>query len=254
MGETKYVKAAERAAEFVFSSLVKDNLLYRSFKDGQVKNHAYLDDYAFLIAALIDLYEADHDIGWMEKALELDDVLKIFYVDKEAGGFFMTSSDHENLIAREKPYYDSAIPSGNAVAILNLLRLHSFTTDYRYKERAEKAFKSFSERLSASPTALSEMLLAVDYYLDDPKEIILITPAGKPEAGNPLLQVFRNHFLPNRILVVADEKQTAELAEIIPLAGGKKAMHGKATVYVCENGTCALPAGTPEGFAAQLAP
>ncbi len=254
LNDPDYIDQAVGAANFIMEHLYIDNRLYRSYKDNKARHNAYLDDYAFLIAALIDLYEATHDIAWLEKALELDDVLKKFYEDKEAGGFFMTSTDHENLIAREKPYYDSAIPSGNAVAALNLLRLHAFTTDYRYKQRAEKTLKSFSERLNANPAALSEMLLAIDYLLDDPKEIILITPAGKPEAGDFLMKEFRNHFIPNRILVKTDETQAAEHAQIIPLAGGKKAINGKATAYVCENGTCALPKNDLEGFAAQLAP
>ncbi len=249
-----YVNRAATAARFTMKHLFKDHRLFRSYKDDSARHNAYLNDYAFLIAAMIDLYEADHDIGWLEKALELDNVLKIFYEDKENGGFFMTSTDHENLIAREKPYYDSAIPSGNAVAVLNLLRLHSFTTDYRYKQRAEKALKSFSEQLNTTPSALSEMLLAVNYYLDTPKEIILITPAGKPKTGDSLLETFRSSFIPNRILVVADEKQATDHAEIIPLAKGKKAIDGRATAYVCENSTCTLPTSDPEVFAAQLQP
>ena len=243
-----YIDQAVRSARFIMDNLYIDNRLYRSYKDNQARHNAYLEDYAFFIAALIDLYEATHEIDWLEKALELDDVLKAFYEDPDNGGFFITSSDHETLIAREKPTYDSAIPSGNAVAVLNLLRLHSFTTDYRYKQRAEKTFRFFSERLNSNPTALSEMLLAVDYLLDSPKEIILITPAGKPEGANSLLEAFKNHFLPNRILVVADEKQVADHAEIIPLVGGKKAINGIATAYVCESGTCKLPTSDPEVF------
>jgi len=252
LNDPAYIDQAEGAARFIMEKLYIDNRLYRSYKDGKARHNAYLEDYSFFIAALIDLYEATHDIDWLEKALELDDVLKIFYEDQKNGAFFMTSSDHEALIAREKPYYDNATPSGNAIAVLNLLRLHSFTTDYRYKQRAEKALKFFSERLNATPSALSEMLLAVDYYFDNPKEIIVIAPTGKPDAGDRLLETFRNLFIPNRILMVADEKQAADHAEIIPLAEGKKALNGKATAYVCENGTCKLPTSEPEVFGEQL--
>jgi hypothetical protein len=251
-GNTDYMEKASAAANFILSHLYIDNRLYRSYKNNQARHNAYLEDYAFFIAALIDLYEATHDIEWLEKALELDDVLKIYYEDTKNGGFFMTSSDHETLIAREKPTYDNAVPSGNAIAVLNLLRLHSFTTDYRYKKRAEKALKFFSERLNDTPSALSEMLLATDYYFDNPKEIILVTPTGKPNAGEPFLETFRGLFIPNRILMVAAEDQTKNHGEIIPLINGKKAINGKTTVYVCENGTCTLPAETPEEFAARL--
>ena len=247
-----YTARAASAARFILDHLYENLRLFRSYKDNIARHNAYLEDYAFFIAALLDLYEADHDIKWLEKAMELDDVLKVFYEDKNNGGFFMTSSDHENLIAREKPCYDSAIPSGNAVAVLNLLRLHSTTTDYRYEQRAEKAFRAFSERLNTAPSALSEMLLALDYYLDNPKEIILVTPAGQTAAGEALMKTFRQRFIPNRIFVVADEAQTADHSKIIPLIGEKKALNGKATAYICKNGTCDLPAETPEKFASQL--
>lgn len=253
-----YTQRASRAARFILDHLYVDGRLYRSYKDEKARHNAYLEDYAFFIAALIDLYEAHHDIKWLKKALELDDVLKAFYEDLENGGFFTTGTDHEALIAREKPFYDSATPSGNAVAVLNLLRLHSYTTDDTYRARAEKAFKAFSKRLTATPSALSEMLLALDYYFDTPKEIILIAPvktrkaeeAGK--AVKPFVDKFRDRFIPNRILVVADENQAADHAKIIPLAAGKTAANGVPTAYVCENGACSLPAETPEELYARL--
>jgi len=101
-------------------------------------------------------------------------VLAKFYEDKKNGGFFMTSSDHEKLLAREKPNYDGAEPSGNSIAILNLLRLNEFTTDDSYRSRADKALKAFSLTLNANPNALTEMLLALDFRLDKPKEIVIV--------------------------------------------------------------------------------
>jgi hypothetical protein len=251
-GNPDYTEKATTAANFILSHLYIGNRLYRSYKNDQARHNAYLEDYTFFIAALLDLYEATHDIDWLEKALELDDVLKIFYEDQKNGGFFMTSSDHEALIAREKPYYDNAIPSGNAIAVLNLLRQHSFTTDYRYKQRAEKTLRFFSERLNTTPSALSEMLLAADYYFDDPKEIVIVTPTGKPNAGKLFMDTFRDRFIPNRILMKAMEDQTKDHGEIIPLISGKRAINGRTTAYVCENGTCSLPARTPEEFTVQL--
>ncbi|MEZ4579673.1 MAG: hypothetical protein R2875_17185 [Desulfobacterales bacterium] len=188
------------------------------------------------------------------KALELDDALKNFYEDLENGGFFTTSSDHETLIAREKPFYDSATPSGNAVVALNLLRLYTYTTDHGFRKRAEKTFKAFYQRLTATPSALSEMMLALDWYFDTPKEIVLITPDsnGAETAASPFLDQFRARFIPNRILVVVDDSQTAALAGMIPLLAGKKTAGGAASAFVCENGTCMLPAKTPEDFAGQL--
>ena len=253
-GNPAYTMQAETAARFILDHLHINGRLYRSFKDGQVRHNGFLEDYAFFIAALIDLYEADHDIWWLEKALELDDVLNNFYEDQENGGFFTTATDHEALIAREKPCYDGATPSGNAVAALNLLRLHSYTTDDQFRIRAENLFKAFYQRLTETPSALSEMLLAVDYYFDTPKEIVLITPPGNPDAAVPFVDKFRDRFIPNRILVAADEKLAGNNAKTIPLAAGKKAAHGSTTAYVCENGACSLPAETPEEFILRLRP
>jgi hypothetical protein len=250
----EYTRRAATATQFILNNLYAGGRLFRSYKDGKARHNAYLEDYAFFIAALIDLYEADHDIRWLEKALDLDNVLKDFYEDGENGGFFTTSSDHEALIAREKPFYDSATPSGNAVAALNLLRLYAYTTDHGFRERAEKTFKAFYQRLTTTPSALSEMLLALDWYYDTPKEIILITSAkdAAETAARPFLDQFRRRFIPNRILVVADDNQSAAIADMIPLVAGKKTAGNATTAFVCENRTCALPAKTPEDFAGQL--
>jgi len=174
LGDANYVNRAMKAAQFIIDKLYADGRLSRSYKDGQAKYNAYLDDYAFLTAGLLDLYEATGDPQWLKKATELDRVLAKFYEDKKNGGFFMTSSDHEKLLAREKPNYDGAEPSGNSIAILNLLRLNEFTTDDSYRSRADKALKAFSLTLNANPNALTEMLLALDFRLDKPKEIVIV--------------------------------------------------------------------------------
>ena len=127
--------------------------LLRSYKSGQARYNAYLDDYAFLIAALLDLYEATGEPRWLQKAIDLDRVLEKHYEDKKNGGFFMTSDDHEQLLAREKPSYDGAEPGGNSVAVMNLLRLHGLTTDDRYRQRAVKAFQAFEKVFTRSPSA-----------------------------------------------------------------------------------------------------
>jgi uncharacterized protein YyaL (SSP411 family) len=213
----------------------------------------YLDDYAFLIAALLDLYEATRDIGWLEKAGELDEILSKYYEDQEDGGFFMTGTDHENLIAREKPSFDGAEPSGNSVAIMNLLRLAAYTLQDSYQKRAQKALQTFLGGSASQPLALSEMLLALDFYLDRPKEIVIVAPEGRQAEVEPFLAEFRKTFLPNRILVVATEGEGIEShARLIPVAGGKSAIEGKPTAYVCEHGACQLPAKDPKTFAQQL--
>jgi len=134
----------------------------------------------------------------------------------------MTSNDHEDLIAREKPAYDGALPSGNSIAVLNLLRLGEFTNIDSYKKRAEKALMSFLGTLNSNPVALSEMLLAIDFFLDSPKEIIVVTPEGEKGKADPFLFEFRKQFLPNRILAVISEGKDLQYhAKVIPLVKGK---------------------------------
>jgi len=253
LGDSQYIDRAVQAAEFVLEHLYVDHRLFRSYKDNSARHNAYLDDYAFFIAALLDLYEASHDVKWMKKAIELDEILEKYYEDTENGGFFMTSDDHENLIAREKPGDDSALPSGNSIAILNLLRLSEFTTEGRYLKRAERALKSFSGTLTSNPFTASEMLLAVDFYLDSPKEIIIVIPEGKNVEAESFLAEFRKQYLPNRILAVVNEGEELEKhAKVIPLVKSKTAPSGKITVYVCEKGICKLPTSDPAVFAGQI--
>jgi uncharacterized protein YyaL (SSP411 family) len=186
-------------------------------------------------------------------AIRLDNVLLEHYWAKESGGFFATSNDHEQLSAREKPSYDGAEPSGNSVAVMNLLRLHEFTTDDRYRQRAEQCFKAFSPVFERSPAALSEMLLALDFHLDTPKEIIIVTPNNREEA-QPLLARLRSTFLPNRVLaVVSQGAQLDAHAKIVPLLEDKRAIAGKPTAYVCEQRVCELPTSDPAIFAKQIA-
>ena len=156
MNEPAYVARATRAADYVLTHLRRDGRLRRAALNGQAQHAAYLADYAFLIAGLLDLYEATGKLRWLQEAQALDGILELHYEDTAAGGFFRTAEDHESLITREKPSSDGAEPSGNSVQLLNLLRLHEFTTDDRYRQRAEKAFEAFSDVIAQSPTVVSE--------------------------------------------------------------------------------------------------
>ena len=252
LGEEEYAQRGERAADFLLDHLRRDGRLLRSYRKGQARHDAYLDDYAFLIAALLDLYEATGKPRWLRTAVELDKVLEENYEDEVAGGFFMTSDDHERLLAREKPAYDGAEPSGNSVALLNLLRLYEFTTRDEYRQRVEKAFRAFENVLSRSPAALSEMLLALDFHLDTPKEVVIVAPEAREQA-EPFLVKLRETWLPNRILAVVSEgSEMEEQTQLIPLLEGKRAIKGKTTAYVCEQRVCELPTSDPEVFAEQI--
>jgi uncharacterized protein YyaL (SSP411 family) len=252
LGDRQYTDRAVQAAEFILNNMYLKNSLYRSYKDGKARHRAYLDDYAFLIAALIDLYETTHEINWLKEAIELDEVLQANYEDQENGGFFMTAKDQMDLIAREKPNYDGAEPSGNSVALLNLLRLNEYTTKDSYRIRAEKMLTVFLGSASVRPMALSEMMMALDFHTDKAKEIIIVSPEGNIDGHEAYLVSFRQKFLPNRTLTVATEEELKSHARWIPAAAGKKALMGKTTAYVCEKGVCLLPATDPALFAQQL--
>jgi uncharacterized protein YyaL (SSP411 family) len=179
-------------------------------------------------------------------------VLDAHYADQPGGGYFNNADDHERLLAREKPGQDGALPSGNSIAAQNLLRLAALTGDDRYRERALMLFSAFHETLTRSPTALSEMLLALDFALEPTKEIVVIQP---PSGGDlaAMLAPLRSTHLPNRILVVASEGEDLSVhAAVVPLLAAKTAQEGKVTAYLCENRVCKRPTTDPETFAGQI--
>ena len=253
LGEQNYIEHAVKAAKFIKTNLIEEGRLFRSYKDDSRKHNAYLNDYAFYIASTLDLYQATHDVNWLNFAIELEKTLSNLYEDKANGGFFMTSDDHENLLVREKPYFDGAEPSGNSIAVLNLLRLYEFTSNDLYRKRADKALKSANQILAERPTAHSEMMIAMDYYLDTPKEIIIITPKDKKQDAEPFIKKYRKSFLPNSIIVVLSEgSEQINVSKRIPLVKGKRVIQGKTTAYVCEQGVCKLPTIDPNIFSQQI--
>jgi hypothetical protein len=254
LGEPRYVEAAARAADFVLSRMVKDGRLQRSWLGGQAGVPAFLEDHAFLAQGLLDLYEATFEVRWLEAALDLALKTEALFGDPEGGGWFQTATDHERLLAREKPTHDGAEPSGASVALLVALRLSAFTADDRWRAIAERALRHYGAALAEQPVALGEMLLAVDFATDAAREVVLVWPEGEgpPEA---FLAVLRRQFLPNRALAGAPEGEgIARLGRVAPVAAGKVAAGGKPTAYVCEKGQCRLPAIAPEKLAGQVEP
>ena len=249
----EYARHAQRAAEFLLTKLKKGERLQRSYLDGIASGDAYLDDYAFLAAGLLDLYEASFEPRWLREAIGLHQVLETHFWDKQGGGFFLSADDSEALLAREKPNYDGAEPSGNSVAMLNLLRLAEFTTDDHYQQLAEKGLRALSTQLAQAPTSMPRMLAAVDFLLDKPKEIVIVKPTVDATA-EPLLAKLRAAFVPNRVLSVVTQGNDLERQQqVIPLLQFKIAIDGKVTAYVCEQQACALPTADPAVFAQQIA-
>jgi uncharacterized protein YyaL (SSP411 family) len=252
LDEPRYVEAAARAAAFVLERMRPEGRLARSFKDGRPNVAGFLDDYAFLTAGLIDLYEASFDRRWLEGALALADELERRFADP-AGGWFMTGDDHERLIAREKPAYDGAEPSGTSVALLNVLRLATFTSDDRWRAIADRALAGLGGALASNPLALTEALLALDWSSDEPRELAIVTPRdAEPGAAAQLLAVLRRTFVPNRAIACFSEGEAPALGRLAPFVADKVAVGGRPTAYVCVRGRCELPLVEAEPLAALL--
>ncbi len=241
LNEKKYLEQAEKSAQFVLDNMFKENQLYRAWKDGTAYIPAYLEDYAFLIAGLLDLFEWTGNIKWLKKVLELDQILETSFEDKENGGFFMTADKYEKLLAREKPLYDGAEPSGNAVATLNLLRLAELTGETSYKQRAEKTLNTVAENLNKNPLSYSEWMVAVDFYHNKTHEVVLVQPDEAEQSKPLLLDEIKKWYLPHKVLTVVQNSQVEKYSKLLKPVSRKKTIDGKATVYICEEGACQLP-------------
>jgi uncharacterized protein YyaL (SSP411 family) len=249
LDEPRHVAGASRAAGFALDRLRIDGRLQRSFRDGRTSGPGFLEDQAFLVQGLLDLYESTLEPRWLAEAIALAGQGETLFADAAAGGWFRSASDHEQLVAREKPGHDGAEPSGASVALLDALRIHAFTSDDRWRQVAVRAFQAHAAVLEQQPAALHEMLLALDYFTDDAPEVVVVWPEGSaPPAG--MMDFLRRTFLPNRALCGGEEgARTAALARVAPIAEGKLAIGGRPTAYVCARGTCEAPATD----AAQLA-
>ncbi|MCZ6806508.1 MAG: thioredoxin domain-containing protein [Deltaproteobacteria bacterium] len=250
--EPRYVALATKAARFVLGEMRdNDGALVRTFKGGKKSSAAFLDDYAFMVAACLNLYEATGDEAWLARALELQAIQDAGYADAQEGGYFTTANDGEALLVREKPATDGAVPSGNSVAALNLLRLHDFTADAKWRQRAEDLFASLAGRLQRSPSAYPELLVALDYYYDVPLEIAVVAEAELADT-TPLANRLRETFVPNKVFCVLTDAAASAQQGAVPWLEGKRAIKGKPTAYVCERGRCDLPTSSPRVFQRQI--
>lgn len=249
----KYLNAAKKAANYMLKNHFVKNQLKRISLNGNTKLTGYLDDYSFLIAALLDLYEASSNINWMKSAMHLDQILEDSYEDKKYGGYFLTPHNHELLIAREKPSYDGAIPSGNSIQAMNLLRLHEFTSNDNYRKRANSLFKNSAKTLLESPISVTHLLMALKFKYSSPKEIIIVYPKGQRPGDSRIVKALKQTYYPNKIIsIVENGKQVKSQAMTLPLLKGKFSIGNKATAFICQAGICKLPTNNVKTFLNQL--
>lgn len=241
LNSPRYLSYARRAAEFLLLRVRAKGRLSRVFFAGESSGPGFLADYAFLIAGLLDLFEADPNLRWLNAAIELQDIVNSEYGDEEGGAYFRVPRGVDALFTRQKIGSDGALPSGNSVTALNLLRLYEYTLNADYQERANQIFQTFSNAMRRHPLAFSDLLVALDYRLDTPFEIILVAPS----TGNglsELLAPIRRNFVPNRVLAIAQEGDDfAQKAVDIPIIKHRKVLDDTATAYVCVNQVCRFP-------------
>jgi uncharacterized protein len=238
-----YLEAARGCAEFVWEQMQDgEGHLLRTFKDGRAHLNAYLEDHAFVLEALLTLYEASFEQRWFERARDLAETTIERFGDPRRGGFFSTSDDHEALIARRKEIGDHPIPSGNSSAAFGLLRLAALSGERRYAEQAEAVFRLFAGPAVQHPESFAHLLRAIDFRLSPTKEVALV---GDDLAA--LARLVRSEHRPHLVLAAGPEGSKApELLEDRP------AIDGKPTAYVCESFACKAPVADPESLAALL--
>ena len=242
LGDTGYADAGATAAEFVLKRLRRpDGRLLHRYRDGEAGITAHLDDYAFTIWGLTQLYEATFQVPYLETALELnEDMLKHFW-DDLGGGFFFTPDDGESLIIRKKEIYDGALPSGNAVAVLNLLRLARLTGRSDLDEKAAKTLAAFSKPIHELPSGYTQFLTAVDFAIGPSYEVVVAGPPPGSDTAE-MLKALRNRFMPNKVLLFRpSEEPSPEITRLAPFTAQQRPVDGKATAYVCVEGACKMP-------------
>jgi len=251
-----HLTVAERAASFILSTLVDaQGRLLRTYRKGVAGDIGYLDDHAFLIGGLLDLFEATSEPKWLKSAIALQERLDQGFWDTENGGYFLTSKDHETLLSREKPTYDGAVPSGNSVAIMNLLRLSVLTTNDAFRERAYKALGAFAMEITRRGAGSPAMVSALDFATDDALEVFIVAADADADrkGAQALEDAFHATWLPNRAFAaVSSESEGASLTPLVPGLRDKAAQKGMSTAYVCERGACQAPTSDPATLKRQL--
>ena len=241
--DTVYLKAAHNALNFVLKNMREiDGRLFHRHRAGESGITANLDDYAFLIWALIECYEASFDITHLKRALRLQEDLTKHFWDKEQGGYYFTPDDGENLILRQKDMYDGAIPSGNSVAMLNLVRLSRLTGNHELEAQAAAIGHAFAGHVQRVPAGHTCFMMAMG-FLTYPAFEIVITGTSGAEDTEEMVRTIRQQYLPNAVVLLRppDDAAASEIAGIAPFTKDLNPVHDRSTAYICSNFTCHSP-------------
>ena len=254
LGRPDYIAAAEKAAAFILDTLRDDRgrVLHR-YRNGQAGITGHLDDYAFMTWGLLELYEATFKTTYLETALALNSIMLDQFWDEQGGGFFLTADDGEALLVRNKDIYDGAIPSGNSVAAMNLLRLGRMTVNPALEQQAAALGRAFSGLVHQSPTGFAQLLSAVDFGVGPAYEVVIAGKPGSADTEN-MLAALRRAYHPNIVVIFHPMgKGEADIVRLAPFIKTQVSLDGQATAYVCHNYACQRPTTDVEVMLAALA-
>ncbi|NHJ86890.1 MAG: thioredoxin domain-containing protein [Asgard group archaeon] len=242
LGNNNYINTAIKAMDFILNKMLnKGNRLWHRFRDGDVAVQGLLDDYVFTIWALLEIYETTFNVEYLRKAVQLKDILFEYFWDKENGAFYIAPSDGEELLVRKKEIYDGAIPSGNSVAMLTMLKLSRILGDPELEEKAQQINKNFSLQIEQALIAHSMVLSSLEYAYGPSFEIVIVGNINASDTKK-MLTAIRENFIPNKVvLLVPLEESNPEIEQITEFVKYKTSIDGKATAHVCINRFCKFP-------------
>jgi len=245
--DIRYIESAKKAAQFILSfNSDHSGKLLRSWAGGVARHSAYLDDYAFFIDGLIELYHATFDFTWLSMAERMQRTQDELFTDKNFGAYYASTGENQSLVVRPKEFTDTVVPSGNSISALNLLRLGNLFMKQEYRVAALKIIKAAPEMLLSYPEAFSQLMMAIDYSLDRSKEIAVVGRLDDPLTRR-MLHALTSVFNPNKVVAAGLPNQPG-----IPLLGHKEMKRNKTTAFICSHSVCQLPTNEVEK-AVQLA-
>lgn len=244
----QFTRSAGRAADFIMQNLTQaDGRLLKRYRKGKAGLSAHLNDYAFMVWGLIELYQATYELKYLKDAIALNDRMLSHFWDKQNGGLYLTADDSEKLLIRSKAIYDGAIPSGNSVATMNLLRLAGMTANKEYAARAESILTAHSIQVKQYPAGHTQLMSALELALNPSYEVVIVGNRQRQDT-RAMLAALREPFIPQKVVLFRTEEPdaAADIADIAPFTRSMVTRNGLATAYVCQNFSCRLPTTSVE--------
>lgn len=247
--EDNYLDMAEKTISFILDNLVENGDLYHAYIEKEVSVKATLDDYSFLIWALLSLYQTTFKIEYLKRAIDFTEIMIEKFWDQEEGGFFISRKDDNELPLNKKDVYDGAYPSGNSIAMLDIIRLSQITGEKKYENIVRKTIETFSRQVSKNPGQFTMFLSALQSWWSGGKEVVIV---GKKDEIKDMINVLKKHFLPDTVVIVKNKDSSEKLKEILGFTSSMEKIDEKPTAYVCEDFTCKKPVTNIDEFEKML--